>query len=69
VYRRIEYNNSCEEREISALMMNKRNQDQAKKPFPFSKSKKSSQRRSGNVRRRKTQKGRTRTKRTIKLAI
>jgi hypothetical protein len=69
VYRRIEYNNSCEERETSALMMNKGNQDQAKKPFAFSKSKKSSQTRSGNAGRRKSQKGKTRTKRTIKLAI
>jgi len=36
VYRRIEYNNSCEEREISALMMIKGTRTTQKKPFPFS---------------------------------
>jgi hypothetical protein len=69
VYRRIEYNNSCEEQEIFALMMIKGTRTRQRKLFPFSKSKKSFQTRSGNAGRRKAQKGRTRTKRTIKLAI
>jgi hypothetical protein len=53
VNRRIEYNNSCEEREISALMMIKGTRTRQKKPFPFSKSKKSSQTRSGKCEKKK----------------
>jgi hypothetical protein len=49
VYRRIEYNNSCEEREISALMMIKGTRTRQKKTISFFKIKEKFPDKSGNA--------------------